>query len=167
VESDRLTRWLTIGANLGVLLGLLLLVAELKQNRDMTRAQIRHELAMGIVDLLQVSAGNEQLADVLLRGISGETLTPTELFQFEMRTNALFRYWEDVHYQYRVGLYDDIEFSRQREAWRDTLRQSQLGREYWCRVRLLYSPEFVREMDGLLVASPCTVDDGQSSPGTN
>ena len=81
------------------------------------RAQIRHELAMGIVDLLQAPANNDQLADVLYRGKSGEELTPTELFQVELRTNALFRYWQDVHYQYRVRLYDDTEFAKQRDAW--------------------------------------------------
>ena len=155
MESDRLVRWLTIGANLGVLIGLLLLVAEMKQSRDMMRAQIRHELAMGIVDLLQTPASNSQLADVLFRGVSGEALTPSESFQFEMRTNALFRYWEDVHYQYRVGLYDDAEFQTQRDAWRVSLERSQLARNYWCKVRLLYSPEFSQEMDGLLVANPC------------
>ena len=155
MESDRLARWLTIGANLGVLIGLLLLIAELKQNRDMMRAQIRHELAAGIVDLLQTPASNEQLADVLFRGVSGETLTPTESFQFELRTNALFRYWEDVHYQYRVGLYDDVEFEKQRGAWRASMERSQLAQDYWCKVRQLYSPEFAEEMDGLLVPDPC------------
>lgn len=155
MKTDRLMRWLTIGANLGVLIGLLLLIAELNQNRDMMRAQIRHELAMGIVDLLQTPASNQQLADVLFRGISGEELTPSELFQFEMRTNALFRYWEDVHYQYRVGLYDDVEFERQRDAWRESLAHSPLARDYWCKVRPLYSPEFGREVDRLLVDSPC------------
>ena len=156
MESDRLTRWLSIGANLGVLIGLLLLVAELKQSHDMMRAQIRHELATGIVDLLQTPASNAQLADVLLRGVSGEALTPTEAFQFELRTNALFRYWEDVHYQYRVGLYDDVEFARQRDAWKVSLTRSQLGRDYWCRVRLLYSPDFASEMDSLLEPGTCS-----------
>lgn len=99
MNLDRLAKWLTIGANLGVLLGLLLLIAELAQNREMMRAQIRHEMATGIVNLLQTPANNDQLAGVLLRGINGEELKPTELFQFELRTNALFRYWEDVHYQ--------------------------------------------------------------------
>ncbi len=155
MESERLARWLTIGANLGVLIGLILLIAELAQNRDMMRAQIRHDLAMGIVDLLQTPAENEQLAGVLLRGISGEELTPTELFQFELRTNALFRYWEDVHYQYRVGLYDDSEYSRQRDAWGASLKHSRLAVEYWCRVRQLYSPEFTLEMDGLITETPC------------
>lgn len=156
MESDRLARWLTIGANLGVLVGLLLLIAELNQNRDMMRAQIRHELAMGIVERLQTPANNYQLADVLFGGVSGDALTPGEAFQVELRTNALFRYWEDVHYQYRVGLHDDVEFQRQRDAWRVSLERSQLARDYWCRVRALYSPEFAGEMDGLLVASPCT-----------
>lgn len=157
MKSDRLTRWITIGANLGVMIGLLLLIAELAQNRDMMRAQIRHELAMGIVNLLQTPANNDQLADVLFRGISGEELTPTELFQFELRTNALFRYWEDVHYQYRAGLYDDIEFERQRDAWRASLARSQLSVGYWCRVRLLYSPEFAKEMDSMLPDGRCNM----------
>jgi hypothetical protein len=155
VESDRLTRWLTIGANLGVLIGLLLLVAELAQNRDMMRAQIRHELSMGIVDLLQTPANNDQLADVLFRGVSGEELTPTELFQFELRTNALFRYWEDVHYQYRAGLYDDTEFERQRDAWKASLTRSSLSVDYWCKVRLLYSPQFAQETDRMLPDGRC------------
>lgn len=159
MESDRLTRWLSIGANLGVLIGLLLLVAELAQNRDLMRAQIRHELAMGIVDVLQTPANNQQLADVLFRGISGEELTPAELFQFELRTNALLRYWEDVHYQYRVGLYDEVEFEKQRGAWQSTLTTSRLAAAYWCKVRLLYSPEFAREIDSLVADSAC--NDGQ------
>ena len=57
MESNRLAQWLTIGANLGVLIGILLLIAELKQNQDMMRAEIRHELSVGIVDLLQTAAG--------------------------------------------------------------------------------------------------------------
>ena len=110
---------------------------------------------MGIVDLLQVPASNEQLAGVLFRARSGAELTPRELFQFQMRTNALFRYWEDVHYQYRIGLYDEIEFARQKGAWKKAMTATPLMQTYWCRVRLLYSPEFMSEMDGLLPGKSC------------
>lgn len=150
MDSHWLTRWLTLGANLAVLIGIVLLIVELDQNRNMMRAQIRHELAMGIVDLLQTPASNEQLADLMYRANSGQELSPTELFQFHLRTNALFRYWEDVHYQYREGLYDDTEYSKQRDAWRASISNSSLRIEYWCQVRTLYSPEFMAEMDGLL-----------------
>lgn len=151
MDSHWLPRWLTLGANVAVLAGIVLVVVELNQNRDMMRAQTRHEMAMGIVGLLETPANNGQLADVLFRGQFGGKLSPVEWFQFQLRTNALFRYWEDVHYQYRVGLYDDIEFTRQRDAWRASLANSVLGKIYWCQVRSLYSPEFTAEMVGLLV----------------
>jgi hypothetical protein len=56
VASAKITRWLTLGANLGVLIGIALVLVELDQNREMMRAQIRNELALGIVDLLQTPA---------------------------------------------------------------------------------------------------------------
>ena len=154
MDSKVLHRWLTLGANLAVLLGIVLLIVELDQNREQMRAQTRHELSMGIVDLLQTPAENEQLADVLIRALAGEPLSPAELFQFELRTNALFRYWEDVHYQYREGLYDEVEFERQRNAWAASMNNAQVTRDYWCRVRARYSPQYAAEMDALLPA-PC------------
>jgi len=155
VDTAKLTRWLSLGANLGVLAGIILLVVELDQNREMMRAQIRHELSMGIVDLLQTPANNEQLARVLYRAHAGEELTAEEQFQFELRTNALFRYWEDVHYQYRVGLYDETEFARQRDAWKASFAKSDRAQDYWCRMRSLYSPEFASELDSLIEGSAC------------
>lgn len=39
MDSDRLSRWLTLGANIGVLIGLLLVVFEIRQNSDLMRLQ--------------------------------------------------------------------------------------------------------------------------------
>jgi hypothetical protein len=164
LNTEKLTRWLTLGAHVGVLIGILLVLVELDQNRDMMRAQIRHELAMGIVDLLQTPAENAQLAGVLYRAINDQPLSEEELFQFHMRTNALFRYWEDVHYQYRVGLYDETEFARQRDAWRASLGSAARTQAYWCKVRLLYSPQFMKEMDRL-VGEACVEGDQHEGTG--
>lgn len=155
MDSNQLSRWLTLGANIGVLAGIVLLIVELGQNRAMSRAQTRSELAMGIVDLLQTPASNEQLADLMYRASVGAELTPREIFQFELRTNALLRYWENVHYQYRVGLYDETEFEKQREAWKSSFARSSMAMQYWCKVRLLYSPEFTLELDQLLSGQQC------------
>jgi hypothetical protein len=155
LNTVKLNQWLTLGANFGVLAGLLLLVVELNQNHEMMRSQTRHEMSAGIVDLLQTPANNEQLADLILRAGRGEDLTDVEQFQFELRTNALLRYWEDVHYQYRAGLYDAVEFGKQKEAWKASLSSSVGFRRYWCKVRQLYSPEFMAEMDMLMPAGSC------------
>jgi hypothetical protein len=133
-------------ANVGALVGLLLLVFELNQNRQLTRAQIRHELAMGIVEHLGLVANNSQLASVLRRGASGDELTPDERTQFNARSNAVLRYWEDVHYQYRQGLYDRSEFERQRLVWVDSLSRNIGLISYWCENRGLYSLEFAQEL---------------------
>ena len=155
MNQDRLARWLNLVANVGVLVGIVLVIVELDQNRDMMRAQTRHEMAMGTVDLMQTPASNQQLSELMYRAENGFELTPEDRFQFNMRTNALLRYWEDVHYQYRVGLYDEVEFSVQREAWRAALLRSRGMLRYWCDVRDLYSPQYAREMNALLPDGAC------------
>ena len=48
MNSDQLTRWLAIGGNAAVVVGLLLLVYELNQTRELTRAQMRSEISGGL-----------------------------------------------------------------------------------------------------------------------
>ena len=142
-------------ANVGALVGLLLLVLQLNQNSQLMRAQIRHDLAMGITEQLVVIANNSQLASVIRRGSNGEELSPDERMQFTTRSNALLRYWEDVHYQYRQGLYDVSEFEKQRRAWVDSLSRSVGLVAYWCENRNLYSADFAEELDGALTTHTC------------
>lgn len=150
MKPERFDRWLTIGANLAVLLGLLFVAVELRQNRTMIDAQTRHELSAGIVELLSAVAENSQLASVIRRADLGEALTLDEEYQYEVRSRALFRYWENVHYQYRQGVYDDAEFFRQREAWEAYLTSSPALANYWRKIRAEFSRPFVSEMDSLL-----------------
>jgi len=154
MSKERLMQWIALAANAGTIVGLLMVIMQLQQNRTLMRAQVRHELATTIVDLLNTPASNSQLASVLRRGGLGERLTDDELFQFRIRSNALFRYWEDVHYQYRQGLYDEVEYSRQKAAWKATFASSVGFVNYWFEVRTLYSPRFASEIDGLLPPQP-------------
>ena len=39
MDSDRLNRWLTLGANIGVLVGIIVLAVEIRQNSDLARLQ--------------------------------------------------------------------------------------------------------------------------------
>ena len=150
MSKERLMQWIALAANGGTIVGLLMVIMQLQQNRTLMRAQVRHELASTIVDLLNSSASNSQLAGVLRRAGLGEQLTEDEQFQFRLRSNALLRYWEDVHYQFRLGLYDEVEYSRQKAAWKATFANSVGFVKYWSEVRTLYSPRFAAEIDGLL-----------------
>ncbi len=155
MDKDRLNRWLTLGANLGVLVGIILLILELDQNREMMRAQTRNGISVGIVDLLSQVATDTQLAGLIRRADSGEDLTPDEYVQYEHRSAALFRYFENVHYQYRLGLYDEAEFSKQKEAWRSYFAAAKTGAAIWCHYRKTVSTEFMAEIDSLLPTNSC------------
>ena len=155
MDSDRLSRWLTLGANIGVLIGIILLIVELDQNREAVQAQTRADLSQGIVDLMGLVASNDELASIRRRIDLGEVATEDEQYRYDLITRAFVRYWENVHYQYRQGLYDDAEFAAHREAIRDYFAYSRSIVAFWCANRHGMSREFVKEIDSLLTTYKC------------
>jgi len=151
---DKLNRWLTFGANVGVLAGIVLLIFELEQNREIMRAQTRNELSVQIVDLLRDVSTNSQTASLITQAKNGEVLTPAEATQFRHRAAAMLRYFENVHYQYRQGMYDEAEFAAQEDAWRDFMRAGEYVSE-WCRIRETFSPDFRAAFDQLMSTHTC------------
>jgi hypothetical protein len=78
MSKERLMQWIALAANGGTIIGLLMVIMQLQQNRTLMRAQVRHELATTIVELLNSSASNGQLAGVVRRAGLGEQLTEDE-----------------------------------------------------------------------------------------
>ena len=58
MDSDRIGRWLTLGANLAVFVGIVLLIAELNQNYEIMRAQTRTEISQSLLSVLELTAQN-------------------------------------------------------------------------------------------------------------
>jgi len=155
MESEQLNRWLTLGANFGVLVGILLLVYELNQNRELTRAEIRNELSQGVIEFTMAQSENEQLADIIVRAETGEKLTPVEQRRYTYFFRGFFRYLANVHYQYRHGLYDDSEYLVQRDAWGWYLASAKPLVDVWCDYRKTVSLEVQAEIDSLLTTYTC------------
>lgn len=64
MNSDRLNKWLTLGANLGVLLGLAVLIFEIHQNNALMQAQIEESRSEALVAWRWQVVGNEVIAGV-------------------------------------------------------------------------------------------------------
>ena len=154
MDKDRLNRWLTLAANLGVLAGIVLLAFELEQNREMMRAQTRNEVSVQLVNLLSQIATSGELSSLLFRAESGEPLNDEEISQFEARALAMLRYFENVRYQYRQGMYDEEEFSAQQEAWRRFMSNAAYV-SIWCTWRETFSPEFRVALEALFGTNTC------------
>ena len=142
-------------ANLGVLVGILLLVYELSQTRDMTRAQTRNELSQGLIAIMLDLADDAETAGLILRGDNGEELSEVERARYENLTVAQLRYHENVYYQYKSGLYDETEYLAQREGWRNFVFHTIGLVEVFCTMRSGLSPAFVSEIEGLLTTHKC------------
>jgi len=153
MKHDSVNRWLTLGANIGVLIGILLLVFELAQNRDMVRAQTRNEISRQISDRLTAIANSEQAASVSRRAKEGLELTPDEEEQYFLMFVANMRDWENIHYQYRQGMFDEEEFEAERTAWKFVINRNRSFQKNWCLTRNNFSREYVAEIEGLLDTS--------------
>ena len=121
----------------------------------MMRAQTRNEISSKLTDMQMLVASNPDFADMLVRARNGADLTPGEKFQFHNRNIAMYRYWENVHYQYRLGLYDEAEFVSQRDAWQRYVNSSKAVADVWCGVRQTFSAKFVDEVNPLLAKYKC------------
>ena len=134
----------------------MLVVLELQQNRDMMRAQIRNELGQEIIDVMGLAAGNKEFAEIIVRATAGGAITPAERIMLDMRSEAIFRYWENVHYQHRAGMYDESEFSKHLATMREVIvnRDKQIA-GYWCGNRQFFSDPFRVKYDAALPANIC------------
>ena len=140
--------------NLGVILGILLLVYELNQNRQMMEAQTRNSIAETSIGLNMDYANNPEMIDARLKDSAGEALDRREALIVQLRNRALWRHRENISYQNRRGLYEEGEYLAQRRGWIRRLNEDGGTRTFWCSRAIDLSEEFVVEMDGLM-SNPC------------
>ena len=117
MKADAVNRWLTLGANFGVLVGIILLVAELNQNSELMRAQIFNERSGQGIDLFMSVAESPQLSDIV--GVefgSGpelaaafSKLTRTQKIQYRWFVRADRYRIENLLYQQALGI---LEYDR-------------------------------------------------------
>lgn len=158
LSSDNLNRWLTLGANLAVLFGIALLVLELHQNRAAVQAETRSNISQSISEQLLQIALDPELSEIRYRGDAGGSLGPLseiEIYRYMLMQRSLFRYWENVHYQYRAGLYEESEYLAHKNVWAKYINGSKGLREYWCYSRDVMSDNFVREFNSVADSLPC------------
>lgn len=115
-KTDKLNSWLTLGANIGVLVGLLLLVIELNQNSDVVRAQI-HQARSDNFESFSVELANSELLLPALekfRAAGGardltslQQLTPEELQRVRYYHRGRIMGYDNLYFQYKSGFVEE------------------------------------------------------------
>ena len=122
MSADSINKWLSLSANFGVVIGLILLLIEIDQNSDLVQAQIHQARSdQHVSDRLQ-RANSEFLLPALEKfdaagGFANlsalDQLTIVEAARIKELLFAMHQDYDNLFYQYQQG-YLDEEFYRYR-----------------------------------------------------
>ena len=146
MNSKSLNKWLSLVTNLGVLIGVFLVAYELRQNSVTMQAQTRSEITAQNLDSVAMSLDNPHVLEALEKESRNEQLTPIEERILNTITRSRFRRWENIHYQYRRGLYSNEEFAGQLNVWERSVAANR-NQEFWIRNREDFSVDFAELID--------------------
>ena len=116
MNSENINKWLSLCANVGVVIGLLLLIYELDQNSDLIRSEIHQMRADAQVAILENRADAEFLVPALekLRNAGGfrdmsamDELNEVEAARVKWYLRSRFTDYDNMFYQYQQGYLDE------------------------------------------------------------
>ena len=142
MDGDQLNRWLTLGANVGVVVGIVFLAVELRQNNENLAAQQRAVNYTGGVATWEMVATSSELSELLYKDFNGEELTGAEQLQ-------LRGFWTRVHTSIQWAYFEvpDEEFQRTLPFQRRDYLDSSTNRTAWKNRRDYFDPDFVSYME--------------------
>ena len=148
MTAENLNRWITLGANIAVLIGIVFVALELRQNNELMAAEARFNRVTVSRDAWQAMAENGDYADLLVRARRGEELSATDEFR---ATASTMRYLVNMDWMYRELPADSPE--------RNYLRQSLISAStnpmflrVWAAQKIYFSPTFVEWVEKEILA---------------
>ena len=112
MNSDQLNWWLTVGANVGVLVGLIFVGLEVRNSTDAVSAQTADSVADGYNTVNLAAIADPAMARLLHVGIEHpERLTDLEAYRFSLLIRSYFNQYHRVHRLYQLGLVSEEEWA--------------------------------------------------------
>ena len=101
---NRAAHWLALAANAGVVLGLILVIVEVRQNAELTRTQMEQRKNDFLAEI-EFSLSNRESAEVWVKAIrTPGSLTDAEMKMVESRLVSLMLQWDHLFQMERSGL---------------------------------------------------------------
>jgi hypothetical protein len=143
MNSEKLNSWLTLGANIGVLIGLVLLIVEIQQNTEMMRAQINQSRTEAAQSEQQATYNSDYMPAILTKVDKGEELTEEEMRRFQPYIRSFNRNMDNQLWQYKRGLLGENIPRSIRGAVRGVLGRNELTISVWDTQKWGYTDEYV------------------------
>ena len=148
MDLDRLNRWLTLAANVGVMLGLIVLVFELNQVRHLARSELGSDTVELITDT-RLQLLNEPLRSAWATAIAAPgDLTDEDVIALDTYVTSLMAILHREEYLIQAGLYKDDRAIMARAISTQVLGNA-FGKNWWIENRERYPEEFREIIDAI------------------
>ena len=149
MDTDKINRWLTLAANIGVLAGIIFLAMEVQQNNEILSAQARRDQLDARSAAGAMVITNSDLAEITYKASNGEKLTPYEEYRFGRWAYQVFRNWEWQYDEYLEGTLSEGDLPV--IGWAGQFRNFPILQDVWGERKANLSPEFVQFIDGNVI----------------
>jgi len=142
-----LEQWASIAeivASIAVILSLVYLASEVRQNTLAMQATARQEFAAQDMAFFATALDPSIVAQARAKIEEGEALTPLEHSQLVYREHMNFRIFENAHYQFRKGALEASEWERYRRIVHRLICEYEPAQTMW--TQFLFAPEFEAEV---------------------
>jgi len=123
MDGDKVNRWLTLSANIGVLIGIILILAELNQNADLMRAQMTQARDDNVMQTYRDMMLSDHWVEIRAKGRAApstdawiKSLSPVEYERVWYRQLMDYHDLRTQFYQYQSGYLDE-------QIWRSLSRE--------------------------------------------
>ena len=149
-KPSKLNERLTLIANLSVVVGIIFLAVELRQNTQAIQAQTRDSLTEKQMLLTEWFNNPESAALITkVQSLGVGELDEVELNWWTILAAGNFREWENSYYQYQRGLFTREDFEPRVGRWRSALA-SPAWRSRWDLLREGFAPSFRAEIERIV-----------------
>ena len=139
---DSTNRFLALAANIGVLAGIIFLAYELRQNTVATQLEAASNFQGSFTELEMLIAGNPEFAELLRKGVEGESTTATERFRLSAFYTNVLRQWQFIHFQYLTDAINEETWRGERAYLAEVMGFDSGLFTHWQSNKQRYTPQF-------------------------
>jgi len=154
MDFDKLNRWVTLVANIGVVAGIFFLAIEMRQGNLATRIAARDSASQGHIDYMSFTVVPSILADARQKAAQEEELTDLELDQLRRFHALRWRHYERVFFLHQYDVISEEEWRGYENGILRALNGSSVfweaGRRQLESDRPILSKQFVDYVDTLM-----------------
>lgn len=141
-KLDQINRWMMLAANIGVLIGILFLVFELRQNTIASRAEAASNYQDTFSEIELFISRDAEFAALLETGRNGDDLSSVEQFRLTVFYGNVLRTWQNAHFQYGTGSLNKDLWLSSRSRFGTILSEDRGLLEHWSNHQSEFTPAF-------------------------